>query len=594
MLAAYSILSYIGVLSLFTLFVMTDLKELFLKPTSTAHIRYEVLRAYFVEGLSYEAIADRFGYTRGHVANLVSKLRTSPVIDHFRDAVPTPKPKPKRPSKADRDARILALRNEEQLTNQEIHRRLKEESIPAGINTIGRVIRDAGLPRLRRRFYSRDPRPIPAAPADVRQFKAGTGTFQTRFGGLFLFARDMVDTDLTAAVAHMPGSERLPAACMIRALLALKLWGIERPSHVMPYILDAGLSFFAGLNEMPKKSTLTEYSTRVDATHLDRLMDTWYARSQPRMMASDGSMDLDFHTIPYHGHLAPLQSHDVSKRSRRQRGILALVARDAHQRALVFADATITRETSKDAVLTFVENWHKRTGQNPAELVFDSRFTTYANLGKLNDRGIRFLTVRRRFPGLVRQAQAQPAEAWQTVRLHNIGRAYRRPRVMEETVQLRHCSCPLRQLSILGLGRDKPTFLITNDTITRKGELIDRYARRMLIENAIEESVNFFHMDALSAAVPLRIDVDLQLTLIGSALYRMLAKRLGPAYTKCKAKKIFRLFVNAPAEVKTTPENITVRFTRRAHNNTLRQAGYIGTQGIIPWLHNRELILDYV
>ena len=42
--------------------------------------------------------------------------------------------------------------------------------------------------------------------------------------------------------------------------------------------------------------------------------------------------------------------------------------------------------------------------------------------------------------------------------------------------------------------------------------LVDRYARRMLVENTIEDAINFFHMDALSSAVLLRIDLNLQLT----------------------------------------------------------------------------------
>ena len=42
----------------------------------------------------------------------------------------------------------------------------------------------------------------------------------------------------------------------------------------------------------------------------------------------------------------------------------------------------------------------------------------------------------------------------------------------------------------------------------------------MLIENTIANAVNFIQMDALSAAVPLRINLDVQLTLMASPLYR--------------------------------------------------------------------------
>ena len=557
------------------------------------HRQYEAMRAHFVDALPIAEVAQRFGYKKGTVYNMVAAFRKSQTIDHFRSPGSGPKPKSKRATIQQRDARILELRTKEHLTNAQIHARLKKEKLPAGINTIGRVIREAGLPRLKRHYFGQEQQVIHAPPADRRQYNTANHQFHTKFGGLFLFVKDLITTDLEAMVAHMPGSQQLPAACAIRSLLALKLWGIGRPSHLMPYILDEGPPLFAGLNVLPKKSTLTEYSTRMDLAHLDALMDAWAAKAHSLVGECSGSLDVDFHTIPYHGTSDTVQSHDVSKRSRRQRGILALVACDARQRALVYADATITRETRWDAIMGFVEAWKKRTGQLPEELVFDSRFTTYANLGKLTDRNIRFLTLQRRFRPLIEQINAQPAEAWRTVTLHNIGQAYRKPRVLEAYVHLRNCPQPIRQLAIKGLGHEKPTVLITNDRQTNAADLIDRYARRMLVENAIEEAVNFFHMDALSAAVPLRIDPDLQLTVMASALYRMMARRLGALHAPMKARNLFRTMVDAPAKVITTEDQIVVRFGRRANNNTLRNAGYVGMQGRVPWLSNRKLLLEY-
>ena len=43
--------------------------------------------------------------------------------------------------------------------------------------------------------------------------------------------------------------------------------------------------------------------------------------------------------------------------------------------------------------------------------------------------------------------------------------------------------------------------------------LVDSYARRMLIETSISDGVDFFHMDALSSAVAMKVNCDLQLTL---------------------------------------------------------------------------------
>ena len=338
----------------------------------------------------------------------------------------------------------------------------------------------------------------------------------------------------------MPGTEQLPAACTARSLLALKLWGIGHPGHIMPYILDQGPPLFAGLNVIPRQSTLTENSTRIGRTHLDSVMDAWAANMQPLAGEHSGSLDVDFHTVPCHGTAVAVPSPHPSARSRRQRGILALVARDAGQRALAYADATVTKETRWNAVMEFVEAWKRRTGQLPRELLFDSRFTTYANLGRLTDLAVRFLTLRCRFRQLIERTDAQPAEAWKAVTLDDIGQDCRIPRVLESIVQLRHCPHPIRQLAIKGLGHEKPTLLITNDKKTDTAVLIDRHAGRLLTANATGEAINFFHMDALSAAVPLRIDLDLQLSVIASSLCRMLARRLGPRRSSRKAQDLLR------------------------------------------------------
>jgi hypothetical protein len=46
----------------------------------------------------------------------------------------------------------------------------------------------------------------------------------------------------------------------------------------------------------------------------------------------------------------------------------------------------------------------------------------------------------------------------------------------------------------------------------------------MLIENNIEDGIDFFHMDALSSAVAMKVNCDLQLTLMASSLYRLMGQ----------------------------------------------------------------------
>ena len=56
--------------------------------------------------------------------------------------------------------------------------------------------------------------------------------------------------------------------------------------------------------------------------------------------------------------------------------------------------------------------------------------------------------------------------------------------------------------------------MLTNQLTRSAPKLITRYAQRMLIENGIADGIDFFHMDALSSAVAMKVDCDLQLTLM--------------------------------------------------------------------------------
>ena len=568
----------------------------FLEPANSTHRQYEALRAHFVDGLSIEDAAARFGYKTGSFRNLCAAFRSKPDRNFF--ALRKSGPKADSAPVARRN-RVLALRKLD-LSVEDISARMNEEGMPISPSGVSRIIRKAGLPKLWRRTPDRmqGARPTTAPAADRNAFDLSPRRLRTRFGGLFLFAADLARCDLDGILddVGMPGSAMIPAGCAVRSLLALKLWGIGRPSQVMAETLDEGLALFAGLNVIPKRATLTEYSCRPDPRLGPELMNRWHAAVNclDIELGAGGSFDLDFHTIPYHGDDALIERHYVSKRSRRQRGVLTFLARDADARLFVYANANVRKQDQNDEILRFVETWQARTGSLPGELVFDSRLTTYANLDRLNTLGVRFLTIRRRTAKMVAELLAVPRQEWRRITLANIGRIYRKPLVLDRRIKLKPYTGELRQIAIIELGHEKPTLLITNQMDTPARELVDRYARRMVIENAIADAIDFFHMDALSAAVPLKIQLDLQLTLMASALYRILGKRLGPETESARARTLFRKFVNASATVDITPKEIVVTIGRRANNPLLLAAGYAEREQTIPWLDNWQLKIRFL
>src|SRR3954447_10511810 len=566
----------------------------FLEPSSSTHRQYEALRAFFVDGLPSVEAATRFGYTPGSFRVLVHQFRNRPDRDFF---VPTthqgrPTGKQKRLRQ-----QVVALRKQN-LSVHDISRALARDDEALSPAAVAAILKEEGFAKLpRRRDEERPDRPGPvtADVADVRQLDLAPRHVHTKFGGLFLFLPDLIASELDAVLARsgFPGSAMVPAGCAMRSLLALKLFGNARHRHVMGYVLDEGLALFAGLNAIPKRSFLTEYSCRVAPTCYPKLMRQWFDTVSRLGLKWGMSFDLDFHTIPFHGEDPLVEKHYVSKRSRSQKGVLAFLAQDADTRVFCYANGELRKDEQNDEVLRFVDFWKQRTGGLPEELIFDSKLTTYANLGKLNRMGIQFITLRRRTKKLLDAIAQAPASAWRRIELESTSRAYKTPRVLDQRVTLNDYDGPLRQLTVAELGHEEPTLLLTNQLTRSAPHLIGRYAQRMRIENNIEDGIDFFHMDALSSAVAMKVNCDLQLTLMASSLYRLLAVRVANGYEVAKCRHIFMDLIDATADILITEREVVVKFQKRAHNPLLVAAGFDKTDVVIPWLGGKRLRLVF-
>jgi hypothetical protein len=203
-------------------------------------------------------------------------------------------------------------------------------------------------------------------------------------------------------------------------------------------------------------------------------------------------------------------------RSRRQPSVLVFMAQDAAGRAFCYSNADIRKGEESNEVLRFVDFWKTNHGEYPRHLVFDSKLTTYANLVRLDDLKIPFITLRRRSPKILKEIDDLPPSSWRKVNLDVPTRKYRTPRVFEQAVVI--AGRAFRQFYILDLGHDEATVLLTNQRNVAAAALITRYAQRMLIENALSDAVRFFHMNALSSAVGLKVDFDMALLVIASGL----------------------------------------------------------------------------
>jgi hypothetical protein len=282
-----------------------------------------------------------------------------------------------------------------------------------------------------------------------------------------------------------------------------------------------------------------------------------------------------------------VERHYVSARSRRQPSILVFLAHDADGRAFCYSNANIRKGEEAEEIFRFIAFWKKTHGKLPSHLVFDSRLTTLPNLVRLDEMGITFITLRRRSASMLEEIAQLPASAWRRITLDVPTRKFQTPKVYEQKIQIR--GKLFRQLYVQDLGHDKPTILLTNDSQSYV-KLITRYAQRMLVENAISDAVRFFHMDALSSAVGLKVDFDMALLVMASGLYRRLARRMR-GYRDAQARQLFRDIVDSPATITITEGGVLVQFHRRAHLPIILASDLINTSVPVPWWNNCSLHL---
>ena len=569
---------------------LTKCRRFFAQPASARQRQYEALRAFYVEGLRSAEVARRFGYSPGAFRVLCHAFRHGDLPEFFATAHPGPREQPK---KSRAHEQIVALRKRN-YSVYEISRALKEQGTPLSATAVREVLAEEGFAPLPRRLDEERPfrvGPTAEAVANVQDFILTNREFTTRMGGLFLFVPDLVrldGNDALARAAKLPGSRMIPAAHALRASLALKLWSIERKSHVMALVADEGLALFCGLNVMPKKSFLLEYSSRITPQHVSRMLAGWHAQIAGKDLFTGHSLNLDFHSVPYFGEHPLVESHYLSKRSRRQPSILTFLAQDPDAQIFCYANADVRKGEEAEEIFRFINFWRRQYGKQPQHLVFDSKLTTYQGLDRLDAAGITFLTLRRRSPSLLAEVSHLPPSTWRTITLDVPHRKYRKPRVFEQK------ACPrqrtYRQFFITDLGHDEPTILLTNDANSTAQSLVTRYAKRMLIENALADAVRFFHIDALSSSVGFKVDFDMALLVLASCLYRLMARRMR-GYDDAQARQIFRDLIDMPANVAIADNEIRVRFHLRAHLPIVLACGLIDKPVPVPWWNGRRLRL---
>ena len=569
--------------------------EFFQHPQAVAHKKYEALRAFYVEGKSATEVAQQFGYTLSSFYSLTRDFKRqlkepNPSQQFF--LVSAAGRQPKDPTQTTQ--RLIVELRKKFLSVPDIKARLDALGYRVSERYIYNVVKEAGFSRLPRRSQGEKGEAVAAVklPAPTTQMLTyAPESFSSCQGmGLLCLLPYLQSSGLYSLIeqSHYPESQTLNRVGSILSFVALKLSNVRRYSADDLWCMDRGLGFFAGLNVLPKAAWFSSYAHQVtrsmNLAFLKSLHGCW---TQLGLLGD--SANLDFVTLPYWGEGEHLENNWSSTRNRALTSILALLAQDPDTGIITYGDSQIRHQQKSQVVLEFLDFYRADGNDTLKYLIFDSQFTTYEHLKNLDNQPtpIKFITIRRRGKRIVEELNALSKSQWKTVRVAAAGGKGRLLQVHEEIIFLKGYDKKIRQLAIAGKGKIKPALIITNDFDLPNETIIRKYARRWLVEQEIDEHLQFFHLNRLSSSMVIKVDFDLTMSILAHNLYRLLAADL-PGFNHSNAVSLFEKFMDNGGQLRIDESAVTVRLKKKRHLPLLLTALERFQNQPISWMQNRK------
>lgn len=570
--------------------------DFFRNPILANHKKYEVLRAFFYEGLRAEVVAKKFGYKLSTLYSLTRDFRSAVIKGappcFFMESKIGRKEKY---TESGVNSLIISLRKQ-YLSVPNIKAVLDAQSHQVSETYIYLLLKKEGFARLpRRNKESRKDisigNKITAPQSSSLEWDPESFTTQNSIGILCLIPyikRYKIDIAIQDSI--YPETKTISKMSSILSFVALKLLDVRRYSADDMWCMDRGAGLFACLTVLPKAAWFSSYSSRIT-----RNMNLKFLRSLHKIWKAQGllsdTMNLDFTAIPYWGDDSHLENNWSGKRNKALASMLAILAQDPDSGIIDYTDTNVRHKDGSKVVLEFLDFYREGNLKDESlkYLVFDSKFTPYENLRKLDDRGIRFVTIRKRGKKIVDRLDRFPKSNWKKVRVMNANGKGRTLKLFEEKVLIKDYGKSVRQVAITGHGKIKPALIITNDDDISLEDLVRKYSRRWIIEKGISEQIEFFHLNRVSSSMVIKVDFDLTMTVLAHNLYRLLAMNL-PGYTHNTSKSLYEKFLCNSGEVEIADKEIIIKMKKKRNLPALLTEMENFENLSIPWMNNKKMI----
>ena len=561
--------------------------------------RYDALRAFFFEKRPAEEVANTYGYSLSSFYSLTRDfrrhLKQNPMEDIFFKELVLGRKENKQEGLEDM---IIGLRKHN-FSTEDIVGIVNSKGYNVSYGYVYKLLNSEGFARLPRRGRQEKKKlllpKIKAPIAGMLDFR--NEKFHSASTGIFAFLPfikkygiDKVITD-----SSYPSTKSIDKLSSILSFVAIKLSNVKRYSDDDMWCMDRGLGLFAGLNVLPKSAWLSSYSSRVtkdiNMDFLKNLHNVWLDHG----LLSD-TCNLDFTTIPYWGDDSHLENNWSGKRNKALSSMLAILAQDPDTGIIDYGNCDVLHKNQSAVVLEYLD-FYKQAPEGKQSinyLVFDSKFTNYENLTRLDDQGIKFITIRRRGKNILEQINKN--NTYKSLRVEASGLKKRTLKVRNEHIALRGYNDvktgdpkKIRQITITGHGKIKPALVITNDFDINTDKVVRKYCRRWIVEKGISEQIEFFHLNRVSSSMVIKVDFDLTMTILAHNLYRLFALDL-ERYSEFSDERIYEKFIVNNGNIEITENQIKVELKKKRDLPQIIEMMKNYSDVNYQWLENRKIV----
>lgn len=570
----------------------------FSRPQSIPQKQYEALRCYFLGLEKAQVVAQKFGYTYRGFTTIVSDFRKRLKQYSLQDPFFQPRPKGRTKSVSDGEVRevVIGLRKK-YYSVEDIKVTVDSKGLQASEKSIYTILKQEGFSRLPRRLKAvktrLEPPQIQAAKSEMIDFE--DEEFKSASAGIITLLPYIEHYGIRKSIEQSgyPETKTINRLSSILSFIALKASDTGRYTADDLWCMDRGTGLFAALNVLPKAAWFTSYSHRVTSKMNREFLTGLHKIWKEEGLLGD-TVNLDFTTVPYWGEGDHLENNWSGKRGKALSSLLAVLAHDPDSGIIDYANANVKHSNESAVVLEYLDFYYKDSNKQSDTLkylVFDSKFTNYENLNKLNKEGVKFLTIRRRGKNLVGRLNALASSQWKTIRIEASGNKKRTLKVLDEKASLPGYEGNIRQVSITGNGKIKPAIIISNDMDLPVDQIVRKYARRWLVEKAISEQIEFFHLNKVSSSMVIKVDFDLTMSVVTHNLYRLFARDMD-RYAHRSDQRIYQEFIKNAADIKIQGETIVIQLKKKRCLPLVMEKLEQFKELKYPWLGNKKICFE--